>query len=524
MSRNILYLALAAVALIACGNTGRKGVEEGDADSLAVAEKPLVRFPDTVFASVNNIKWVLEVKDTTDDGRLKYLYDPYGRVDGTYTFRGNQRRDFPVKGRVSGNPARIVKVWEFQTDSDHTQTAMGVWGGGTGWTGQPMYVHWSDSMMTRFRETSPGLTDQFTDREIMVGSLSRRVYFLNFETGKPSRRSIDSGNTIKGSISVDPELAQVYVGHGVPATEPFGAVTIDLYKHEITHAFGRDSKAWRNWQAYDGCAIVAGGYLIRPGENGTIYKFARSQGNLKLIAQLRFRENSQGKAAGMESSMAVCRNYGFIGDNRGNILCINLDTMKPVWHYDNHDDTDGSIIVEEIDGVPYLYTCSEMEKQGESGFAYFVKLNGLTGEKIWETKFPCKMAHAGTKHFDGGMYSTPLMGHGDCEDLIFTNICDNSPAFHGFTVALRKDNGEVVWQHNLQRYAWSSPAGFYNEEDKLFLFVADCYGNVYLLDGRSGERIFTTKVGNNFESSPVVVDDCLVMGSRGSMIYKLRVE
>jgi len=464
------------------------------------------------------------VKDTTDDGMLKYLDDPYNKVEGTYTFRGNQFREMPTVGHVSGNPSEIEKVWVFETDVDLTQTSMGVWRGGTGWTGQPMFVHWSDSMMTAFRNSSPGLTENFSDKEVIVGSLSRRVYFIDFESGKPSRKAIDSGNTIKGSVSVDPELANVYVGHGVPHDEPFGAVTIDLYQHKITHSFGRDSKAWRNWQAYDGCPVVAGGYLIRPGENGTIYKFAREQGNLKLVSLLRFRENSQSRAAGMESSMAVCRNYGFVGDNRGNILCINLDTMKPVWHYDNHDDTDGSIIVEEIDGVPYLYTCSEMEKQGNSGNAFFVKLNGLTGEKIWETTFPCKMANVSNKHFDGGMYSTPLMGRGDCKDLIITNICDNTPAFHGRTVALNRTTGEVVWEHELKRYGWSSPVGFYNENDKLFVFVADCYGNVYLLDGLTGERIFTDKVGDNFESSPVVWGDCLVMGSRGSKIYKLKIK
>ncbi len=517
----MFYAALAALAVIACGNRGANAPapveEEPEAQSIQ-------RFADTTYASVNNLKLELVVVDTLGNGALQYLDDPYNKVDGTYTFRGNQFREMPVRGTVSGNPTKIVKVWEFETDRDNTATSMGTWGGGTGWTGQPMYVHWSDSMVTAFKNTSPGLTSEFGPREVILGSLSRRVYFINYETGKASRKSVDSGNTIKGSISVDPEYAQVYVGHGVPAREPFGAVLIDLYQHKITHSFGRDTKAWRNWQAYDGCPIVAGGYLFRPGENGTVYKFAREQGNLKLVAYLRFREAKEAKAAGMESSMAVCRNYGFVGDNRGNIVCINLDTMKPVWHYDNHDDTDGSIIVEEIDGVPYLYTCSEMEKQGERGSAYFVKLNGLTGEKLWETTFPCRMAHVGTKHFDGGMYSTPLMGHGDCEGMIITNICDNNPAFHGKTVALSRSTGEVLWEHELLRYAWSSPAGFYNEEGKLFVFVADCYGNVYLLDGKTGKRIFNTKVGDNFESSPVVVDDCLVMGSRGSKIYKLRIQ
>lgn len=516
MKRHLLFAALAALSVIACGNRGRGGSADGE-DSLAV--KPIPRFPDTLFESVNNLKWVLEEVDPEGNGPLEYLTDPYEGLEGTYTFRGNQRRDMPVRGRVSGTPSRIVKVWEFKTEADASS-----WGGGSGWTGQPMFIHWSDTMMRAFREKSPGLTADFTDREIILGSLSRRVYFINYDNGKASRKGIDSGNCIKGSISVDPEYANVYVGHGIPAREPFGAVLIDLFQHKITHSHPKDPKAWRSWQAYDSSPIVAGGYLYRPGENGTVYKFAREQGNLRLVAYLRLKGVKESGSAGIESSMSVCRNYGYVGDNNGHIICINLDTMKPVWHYDNHDDTDGSIIVEEIDDVPYLYTCSEMEKQGQKGNAHFVKLNGLTGEMLWETTFPCRIANVGSKHFDGGMYSTPLMGHGDCEGMIITNICDNIPGFHGKTVALDRNTGEVLWEYNLQRYAWSSPAGFYNEEDKLFVFVADCMGNVYLLDGKTGEQLFKATMGNNFESSPVVVDDCVVIGSRGDKIYRFRIE
>ena len=524
MKRIFLLFILLIPLLPGCkfrgGRPGPAPVPDEDTTVLSVLE----RFPDTVYASVGALKWEKVAEDTLFDERLQYLTDPYDPLDGTYTFRGNQRRDMPVRGRVSGTPSRIVKVWSFATDIDTTRTVMGVWGGGTGWTGQPAYVHWSDSLCAAFRAASPGLTKAFSGREIIVGSLCRMVYFLDYDSGEPSRGSIDAGNTIKGSVSVDPEFANLYVGHGVPANEPFGSVTIDLFRHEVTHAVGRDRSAWRGWGGNDGCPVVAGGYLFRCGENGTVYKFAREQGALRLVSRLRFRESALSAAAGMESSLAVCRNYGFIGDNRGNILCINLDTMTPVWRYDNRDDTDGTIVIEEAGGVPYLYSCTEVDRQGDKGLSRFVKLNGLTGEKVWETIFSCGRASMGSEVFDGGMYATPLLGHGDCEDLLFTHISDNSPAFHGQTIALRRSTGEIVWTHELLRYAWSSPAGFYNEEGKLFLFVADCQGNVYLLDGLSGERLFSEKIGDNFESSPVVVDDCVVLGSRGRWIYRLRVE
>jgi outer membrane protein assembly factor BamB len=269
---------------------------------------------------------------------------------------------------------------------------------------------------------------------------------------------------------------------------------------------------------------VAGGFLFWPGENGTIYKFVRSQGRLHPVASLRYREAGGYGAAGVESSLAVCRNYGYFADNHGNIMCINLDKMAPVWRYDNHDDTDATVVLDVAGDVPYLYTCSEVDRQGNSGVACMVALNGLTGEEVWKTGFQCQKAFRGAKSSDGGMYSTPVLGSGDCSHLLFTTICDHNPAFHGKAVAIDRSDGRIVWEHSLKHYAWSSPVVFLNEQGKLFLFQGDCAGNVYLLDGLTGERLFTDHVANNFESSPVVVGDCVVVGSRGNTIYKFRIQ
>ena len=555
-----LFLLLLAGALVAaCG--GPQGTRQrgwfaarhgGDTTGLHIAEaevvaKPLERFPDTVYASVESLQWVVEVKDTTDGALLKYLEDPYealcadvadttampagtGTVSpartttGTFTFRGNHRRDMPVTGRISGTPSEIVTEWVFTTESDTTHTPYGTWYGGAGWTGQPLFVHWSDSAAAAFRTVSPALTRDFSEREIIVGSLCGSVYFINYDTGRPSRESIYSGSVIKGTVSLDPQLPNLYVGHGVRLTDTFGNVTIDLERHCISHIYGRDPKAWRGWGAYDGCAIVAGGYLFRTGENGTLYKYVREKGALRTVALLRYREKGLWGAAGIESSLAVCRNYGYFGDNRGNILCVNLDTMAPVWRYDNHDDTDASIVIEEIDGHPFIYTCSELDKQGDEGDVHFVKLDGLSGEPVWDCPFPCKTAAGVDKRFEGGMFATPLIGRGDCQDLIFVNICDYDSGLSGITAAVDRSSGRIVWQTRLRHYAWSSPLAFCNEAGKMYLCTADCAGRIHLMDARSGEILFSKHIGNNFEASGVVVDDCVVIPSRGNQIFKLRVK
>lgn len=113
-------------------------------------------------------------------------------------------------------------------------------------------------------------------------------------------------------------------------------------KNQITDFFGRDPKARRGWNAFDSSPVVVGDFLFWPGENGCLYKFRRAQGKLTLAAALRYTIN--GSAPGVENSLCVYRNYGFFGDNHGNILAVNLNTMKPVWSYNNHDDIDGSIV------------------------------------------------------------------------------------------------------------------------------------------------------------------------------------
>ena len=90
--------------------------------------------------------------------------------------------------------------------------------------------------------------------------------------------------------------------------------------------------------------------------------------------------------------------------------------------------------------------------------------------------------------------------------------------------AFDKRSGEVVYRTPLDFYSWSSPVAFYNEDDRMFLLTGDVRGNVYLIEGCSGRVLFAGKIGANFESSPVVVGDRVVVGSRGDRIYRLHVQ
>lgn len=507
--------------MAACSGRNSSTGASADSDSLASEElqKQIVQhLPDTSFASAEAVKYNVENPDSAISGKIDNLGNLYADTPGAFTFRKDEMRNASFGGTVKGCPKDIAVDWEFTTAIDDRDTKFGRWGGGTGWTGQPLYVEWPDSCIRRFKQAGT-VNANFGKEEIIVGSLSSNIYFINYRTGKATREPIPTVNPIKGTISLDPTLnGNLYFGQGVPAERPFGARVVDLYKHEVTHEVNEDPKALRHWGAYDSSPVRVGQFLFRPGENGTLYKYTVGTGTLKLHSAMRYTVN--GAAPGIESSMSVYKNYGYFGDNAGNVICVNLNTLKPVWRYDLKDDIDGTPVVAEENGIPYIYVGCEIDKQKE-GFAYFAKINGLDGKLIWESKLPGKRFDIDNKHFDGGYYATALVGTGNCSDLVFCNVVSNLDGQKGDFVALSRKDGSVAYSTRLRYYAWSSPVGFLNEKDELFIFTCDCAGNAYIIDGRKGDIITYKHIGNNFESSPVVHGSSLVVGSRGDKIFKL---
>ncbi|MBP5326289.1 MAG: dehydrogenase [Bacteroidales bacterium] len=525
MSSLSKILILISMAII--GSCQANPVMDMDNDSTVtpLPERVYSMLPDTTLPSVDALEWKVEVLDTVNSGTLDTLRSLYDDAPGIFTFRGNVFRDAPFVGHVNGTPDTILLDWQFTTGYDSRNTDYGVWGGGTGWTGQPLYVRWPDSLMTRFRNESNALTRSFSQEEIIVGSLASRVYFINFATGDSSRRSLPTRNPIKGTVSLDPTLnGNLYVGQGIPAKHPFGALTFNLFSHSETNFFPHDKKAWRKWGAYDSSPIRVAQFLFRPGENGTLYKFLVKGDTLKLHSTLQFRKRHS-SAAGMEASMSVYNNYGYISDNHGNILCVNLNTMHPVWRYDNHDDSDGSPVLAIEDGVPYLYSACELDKQGGKGKCYFVKLNALNGELVWEQTFSCKITTSNGKKREGGQFATPLLGRGNCDSIIFTHIVTNEkPGLRGDFVAISRNDGHVVYTLHMDHYAWSSPVALLNDNSEMFIFTGDTRGRAYLIEAKSGKILCSRKVGNNFEGSPIVIGNSIVVGSRGRTIYKLKIQ
>ncbi len=148
----------------------------------------------------------------------------------------------------------------------------------------------------------------------------------------------------------------------------------------------------------------------------------------------------------------------------------------------------------------------------------------MNGKEIWKTELECERVEVHEKHFDGGYYASALPGRGNCKRLIFSNCVRNNRGQNGEFVAFNRNTGEIEYSIPLKYYAWSSPVGYMNEKDEMFILTGDTAGNLYIINGAEGKVITSRRVGANFESSPVVFGNSAVVGSRGRYIYKVSIE
>ena len=66
-----------------------------------------------------------------------------------------------------------------------------------GWTGQPILVQWPESIK-RIMNINPEFKNP-DSVEVIYPILDGNIYFLDLETGKPTRPKINLGFTIKGT-------------------------------------------------------------------------------------------------------------------------------------------------------------------------------------------------------------------------------------------------------------------------------------------------------------------------------------
>ncbi|WP_276352327.1 PQQ-binding-like beta-propeller repeat protein [Cohnella caldifontis] len=455
----------------------------------------------------------------------QHFPDAYSKIPGVLTFRGNASRTAPSFGTVQMADFQPKIAWSKTTRSSS-------WGGGAGWTGQPAIVRWPpDVLRTMNVKGKFRAKPDFT--EVIYGSLDGYVYFLDLETGEETRPPIRVGNPIKGSVSVDSRgYPLLYVGEGIPEN---GSIGFNLYslidQKRLYRQQGIDSFARRGWGAFDGSALFnrTDDTLLVGGENGMLYVvelntiYDKAKGTIRVDPKPRkYRYAIAGNArAGIENSVAVYGNAAYFADNGGSLQAVDLKTHAPIWSLPATDDTDATLVIEEENGVPYLYTGTEVDKQGKKGKALLRKINGRTGAVVWSVSYDC-YSQIGDHPVNGGLLATPVVGKGEIADLAVFTLARYGSFDGGVMVALDKRTGKERWRLPMGRYAWSSPVDVYDSQGHAYLVQADSVGTIAVIDAENGKVKGSVRTGANIEASPAAFGDMLVVASRGGKIFGIR--
>ena len=491
------------------------------------------------------------------------LGSEYTDIEGVISFRGNNFRNGGSYGRIGvldieydaqGIPVRgrnLEEVWNVPTGGMQKGISKGYSGSwtGSGWTGQPILVKWD-------RETKEHMNmfdwakedDELV--EVIYATMDGNIYFLDLQTGNATRKKLNINLPFKGAGSLDPRGYPIlYLGAGDSYDKygrPAKAMAVNLLDCTILYEFGHrpDSFAIRDWTAYDSSALICeeNDCLVYPGENGILYvmklntQYDKEAGTLSMnpsnVVKFRYstpRNRDKGFAVGYEGSAAAYSHYVYLTENSGIMHCIDLNTMEVMWVQSTNDDTNCSPVFS-IEGEKcYLYIGNTVDSTSHNGKgeATFYKIDAETGEVIWSVSREVYTS----ADITGGIMSCAVVGREKLEGRVFFIFEGYNPTY-GSTSALMcvdRENGETIWEGTLRTYSWSSPVCVYDEDGNGYLVAPNCGGNIYLIDG--GADTYEKCIIDRFdiregtiEASPAVFDNMIVIGTRVSGIYGIRIK
>lgn len=478
------------------------------------------------------------VEEYESDYEINFdLPERYTELEGIVTFRGDNFRSGAAYGTASVSSKTLTKVWSKSTsglsDSD------GIYWSGSGWTGQPLIVKWPEATRKNISAMYDWAREKEGLVEVIYATLDGHVYFYELTSGEYTREPLNLGFNYKGAGALDPRGYPIlYVGSGVDSVNGRSRVkVVNLIDNSVMFEFGHNETfANRGWHMFDSSLLVSAetDQLIYPGENGILYiihlntKYNEQTGELSVdpdnIVKWKYNGVRSGSRywLGVESSAAIINNYIFLADNGGNLMCLDLNTLKLVWVQDVLDDTNCSPVVDVEDGHPYIYISTSFHygwRSYSTAAIPIFKIDAETGEIVWRTDYTCYTV----QDLSGGVQGTIAVGKNKLSDMIFVPIARTPGASSGTLAALKKDTGEVVWEKETSMYSWSSPVDFYDADGNGYLLYCNSGFNMFLIDGKTGEQLDYMNLGGNIEASPAMYGNYAVVGTRAMRTYCIQV-
>lgn len=491
----------------------------------------------------------------------------YTNVNGIVTFRGNNFRDSASYGTIGSNIKGNLEIaWQTSMPESIKRVSSDRSWFGSGWTGQPLIVKWDKDTLSKMNILDSKKNENDLT-EVILGTEGAMIYFVDLKDGKPTREKIKSPWCLKGAGALDPRgYPLYYVGAGDISTAGSGQNMIfSLNNTQKLYNYGEDdSFRNRSWQAFDPSTIVHAttDTVTYASETGIIYQFTLNTkydaqtGTISVNPSDIFKwkyTTSRSRAVytskqdpantkpylGFESSPVFWRDYMYVADNCGDLFCININTFEVVWMFDTLDDTNCSPVFEldKENGRAYIYmgTSARVTRNPQTNIAHipFWKIDAITGEKVWTAKgYGCLRGND-----SGGIQDTAALGKNELKDLVYVAyanvVNENSKNTGSLLVAYDKVTGEEVWKENFGGQCWSSPVAVYDDSGKGYIVYGSASytdsegkavgGFVTLLDGRTGKRLSTVEVNGHVEASPAVYNDMIVVGTRGQMLYGIKI-
>lgn len=422
-------------------------------------------------------------------------------------FRGNPTRTYYGEPPVPDDPE--VR-WRYpSTDSLCSRSTVAgtatTWCG-TGWTGQPVVY-----------EREDGVT------EVIFGAYDRRVHFVDASTGLPTRPSYATGDLIKGSVSLDPDgYPLLYFGSRdnklriLALDRPAPKVLWDLDASAVP---GRWNNDW------DANPVIVDDVLLEGGENSWFFiiKLNRgfdSEGKVsvspeRLVELPGYTDELLAEIGGdvsIENSPAVFENRVYFANSGGRVVGLDLSSVAGgeapiVFDYWVGDDVDATITIDE-QGM--LYVAVELERftARSEELGQLIKLNPYASDPfVWGVPVPPRGPG------DGGIWATPALGEG----VLYA-------ATHpGELLAVDTDSGRVWWRDEIGFHAWSSPVIV----DNTLLVAVNCetgggFRAYSLEDPTEPQELWQYDHQSGcIESTPAVWKGSIFVGSRDGGFYAL---
>lgn len=478
------------------------------------------------------------VEEYESDYEINFdLPERYTELEGIVTFRGDNFRSGAAYGTAAVSSKTLTKAWSKSTSG--LSDTDGIYWSGSGWTGQPLIVKWPEATRKNISAMYDWAREKEGLVEVIYATLDGHVYFYELTSGEYTREPLNLGFNYKGAGALDPRGYPIlYVGSGVDSVNGRSRVkVVNLIDNSVMFEFGHNETfANRGWHMFDSSPLVSAetDQLIYPGENGILYiihlntKYNEQTGELSVdpdnIVKWKYNGVRSGSRywLGVESSAAIINNYIFLADNGGNLMCLDLNTLKLVWVQDVLDDTNCSPVVDIEDGHPYIYISTSFHygwRSYSTAAIPIFKIDAETGEIVWRTDYTCYTV----QDLSGGVQGTIAVGKNKLSDMIFVPVARTPGASSGTLAALKKETGEVVWEKETSMYSWSSPVDFYDADGNGYLLYCNSGFNMFLIDGKTGEQLDYMNLGGNIEASPAMYGNYAVVGTRAMRTYCIQV-